>query len=84
MNVINRDTIVENLRSGVCRVKFVKRDGAVRDMRCSLNTEDIPEQHRPSSNREYSESTVRVYDVEAQGWRSFRVDSVTDFEPNIT
>jgi hypothetical protein len=48
-------------------------------MKCTTDLKNIPEEEYPQegSNFTYNtEETVRVYDVEAEGWRSFRVDSV--------
>lgn len=69
------------LASGVHTVHFTKVNGDQRKMNCTLNPEYIPEDMRPSSESQVKENTevVRVFDLRAQGWRSFRVDSVTQF-----
>jgi hypothetical protein len=69
------------LASGVHTVYFTKVNGDKRRMDCTLNPKYIPEDMRPSSDSQVKENTevVRVYDVGASGWRSFRVDSVTQF-----
>lgn len=54
-------------------VTFTKLDGTRRDMRCTLNFELIPTENHPGLD------VIRVFDLEDNGWRSFRVDSVTDF-----
>ena len=61
-------------------ITFTKRDGTEREMRCTLVEEAIPQEKQPKTQTEGSStagSTVRVFDVEKQEWRSFRWDSVT-------
>jgi len=61
-------------------VTFTKKDGTVRDMRCTLCEGRIPADKQPKtegSTTTDSGSAVRVFDTEKQEWRSFRWDSVT-------
>ena len=69
-----RDHIVRDLRLGNVEVLFTKKDGSERKMLCTLV--NIPTEHQPKNEVEYTDETVRVFDVEKQGWRSFRLDSV--------
>ena len=71
--------IKEMLQDGqVIRVEFTKRNGELRKMDCTTNLDLIPESEHPSEDRAnyINEEVVRVYDINAEGWRSFRVDSV--------
>lgn len=72
--------IVEN---GVVTVVFTKKDGTEREMRCTLLTEYLPE--KPTSqllvetaNRKENIDVLSVWDVENNGWRSFRLDSIKE------
>ena len=63
-------------------VTFTKKDGTLRDMRCTLCEGRIPADKRPKGTNESETSStvgsaVRVFDTEKQEWRSFRWDSVT-------
>lgn len=60
-------------------ITFTKKDGTVRDMRCTLSEGRIPSDKRPTTEgtAKTSGSAVRVFDLEKQEWRSFRWDSVT-------
>jgi len=62
----------------VINVEFTKKNGETRKMKCTTNPKLIPESLQPTGdNSNYqSEAIFRVYDVEAEGWRSFRTDSV--------
>ena len=73
------DTIKSCLKSMDGVVSFKKRDGSHRTMRCTLRNEALPEQtdieeHVSASNKEY----LAVWDLEKNGWRSFRIDSIED------
>ena len=79
-----REQYVGFLRAGICKVTFTKVNGDTRVMRCTLNPAFIPAVQTPATleeqNTERSVEVIRVFDTEAQGWRSFRIDSVTDFQ----
>ena len=61
-------------------VTFTKKDGTLRDMRCTLCEGRIPTDKTPTNEGKSSQtsgSAVRVFDTEKQEWRSFRWESVT-------
>ncbi len=68
-------------------ITFTKKDGTVRDMRCTLCAGRIPADKTPKSagqtSSETSGSAVRVFDTEKDEWRSFRWDSVTKVSFNL-
>lgn len=70
--------IVEKLRTGVATVTFTKLDGSERVMQCTLQASYLPEEFRNKQPMltETVGNAVSVWDVQAGGWRSFRVDSV--------
>lgn len=77
---MTRDEMIQHLRKQTVRVVFKKVNGEERDMMCTLGEEFIPTEHRPTSAATtYNEEVVRVYDVNAAGWRSFRVENVVSF-----
>ena len=62
-------------------VTFKKKDGTDRVMKCSLKAGIVPPATKedPASQkkvRTISDEVCVVYDVEKEGWRSFRWDSV--------
>jgi hypothetical protein len=83
---IIRDWIKSLLQKSTITVTFVKADGTVRDMNCTLNWDFIPtdaikptpvdgivkESKKP--RKEPDPHSLRVFDVEKQEWRSFRFD----------
>tara|TARA_R110002167_G_scaffold283894_1_gene489075 strand:+ start:475 stop:726 length:252 start_codon:yes stop_codon:yes gene_type:complete len=75
--------IKEMLQSGqVIHVEFTKKNGDTRKMNCTTNLDHIPESKHPTEDRAsyISEEVVRAYDIDVEGWRSFRVDSVNVLE----
>lgn len=72
------DAIYPILKNGVATVTFNKVDGSERVMRCTLNDAFLPEQYRGKGDMLTEvTNTLRVFDLDINGWRSFRVESVT-------
>lgn len=70
------------LHKGVVKVIFTKKDGTERTMLATLNEELIPEDKKPKGTGKKVDNgeTVAVYDVEADGWRSFNIDSIKEVD----
>ena len=72
-----------DLRIGVWRFSYFKKDGSIREARGTLNPALIPDDKMPSSgaslDKEKSASSFPYYDLDAQGWRSFRLDNFIGF-----
>lgn len=65
------------LREGEAVIVFTKSDGTERTMKCTLSEAKIPAEFAPKgSDRAKTDETLAVFDLESQGWRSFRWDSV--------
>jgi hypothetical protein len=75
---------LELLREGECTVVFKKKDGTERTMLCTRSMNLIPEEHTPKgdSTKIENEEVVKVFDIESDGWRSFRIDSVISIALN--
>jgi hypothetical protein len=65
---------------------FKKANGEIRKMRCTLNEELIPDDKKSTSNgkRKSPQDSIAVYDLDKQDWRSFRYDSIIEFEGELT
>ena len=80
MTMFTRDGLVDMLRSNVVVVTFMKVNGDERVMTCTLQASYIP--NAPTQKGELvmenksNSNTVSVWDVNANGWRSFRVENV--------
>jgi hypothetical protein len=82
---VERNEMIKHLQIRECVVLFKKVDGTERRMRCTLNDQLI--ENGTIAEREVkarNENTIAVWDIENKGWRSFRVDSVIDFNALAT
>lgn len=61
-------------------VTFMKKDGTQRVMRCTRNPSQIPEDLQPKNGTNDSETSIRVFDLDKNEWRSFIVENVKRIE----
>lgn len=77
-----KDWLKGLLQERVVKVTFTKKDGSDRVLTCTLNGNMIPQKVTESEavegkpERVKSVESLAVYDVENNGWRSFRWDSI--------
>jgi proteasome lid subunit RPN8/RPN11 len=75
-----REEVKAGLQSAIATVVFEKVDGTMRQMRCTLMSEHLPEHKEtsPVMKRQMAENdeVLAVWDLDAGGWRSFRMDSI--------
>lgn len=87
---VMRDWVRSLLQQQPITVTFVKADGTVRDMQCTLNYDFIPTDKAPKETpttpidgivkeskkprKEPDPHSLRVFDVDKQEWRSFRFE----------
>ena len=62
------------LEQSVVEVTFTKKDGTERVMNCTLLEDYLPE--TTGAGRSAGSDALAVFDVDAEGWRSFRWDSI--------
>jgi len=73
-----RNWLVSHLKFGPVTVDFLKKDGTMRTMKCTLQESAIPT-YEKKTERVRTTSTdeaISVVDLEKNEWRSFRYDSV--------
>jgi hypothetical protein len=68
-----KEFIWNKLNEGVISVLFTKKDGTERLMECTLHEDYVPE---IKGTKAINPDVIAVYDIEAEGWRSFRWDSI--------
>jgi hypothetical protein len=75
-----KDFIKTLLHTQTIEVTFTKVDGSIRVMDCTLNPEVLPHvvvtEGSEKSQRKKSDSSIAVFDTEANGWRSFVIRNV--------
>lgn len=74
--VMSREDHIKVLKERVVRVTFTKVDGTVRTMDVTLRPDMLPPQEETTSTKAINPDVVAAYDIDAQHWKSFRVDSV--------
>ena len=77
---IDKSGLIEKLKSAVLTIEFTKVDGSNRVMNATLNNQLIPKQggEKLNSIKRVSDNpeTVIVWDIDANGWRSFKFNSL--------
>ena len=83
---VYKEQVQHVLRSGVAEVVFTKLDGTNRRMLCTTNVSFIPESAKSSETfkRKSSDTSLAVWDLQKEAWRSFRYDSVISFATKET
>lgn len=83
---LTKEELLGKLRDRVCEVTFTKVNGEVRTMPCTLRADLVPAYERKTPVKEATEkesATLSVWCIDKQAWRSFRIDSVTDFKIHL-
>tara|TARA_B100000029_G_scaffold211455_1_gene209319 strand:- start:25 stop:288 length:264 start_codon:yes stop_codon:yes gene_type:complete len=75
-----REILVEGLKKNVMRVTFTKVNGDTRVMRCTLHDSVLPEQPISGIKKKENQDTLSVWDLDNDGWRSFRLDSIQEYK----
>ena len=81
--VPTREELIEQLERNILVVRFTKLNGDERVMTCTLLDEFKPPAKKDDSVsqkkvRELSDKVIVAYDVNANGWRSFRYDRIKE------
>lgn len=72
-----RSWLKDALHHQTIQVTFTKKDGTERVMKCTLREDILPKvEIKESSTRKTNDANLAVFDVEANGWRSFTVRTV--------
>ena len=82
------------LSSGPVTVTFTKADGTDREMRCTLDPDQLPEVPVPTGpvdgivkeakqRKKPDEHSLRVFDLDKKEWRSFRFDRLQKVSTEI-
>jgi hypothetical protein len=80
-----QDQVIQKLREGEVTVTFTKVNGDKRVMTCTLQESVLPPAKKDDpltqkKVREINPEVCSVWDVNANGWRSFRWENVVSVE----
>lgn len=86
--MITKENLIKLLKEKVVTVKFKKKDDTIRRMVCTLSEDYLPEPEESiegeiKKTKKENSNTVPVWDLEKLAWRSFRVDSIVEYESNF-
>jgi len=78
---MERKEIKERLHSeNPVKFSYKKKNGEIRTATGTLNVNVMGEENAPSGKLEsYNEDTIRYYDLNSEGWRSFLVENFIEF-----
>lgn len=84
----SKEDLIKLLKEKVVTIKFKKKDESTRVMVCTLSKDYLPESEEHIDGQEKKKkkenpNTLPVWDLEKLAWRSFRVDSVVEYETNF-
>lgn len=77
-------TLYMTLHEGDVKITFKKKDGTSRTMTCTLREDALPKQtdlEEQIQKKKKNTDVLAVWDLEKQGWRSFRYDSIVGWGP---
>lgn len=75
-----RDWLRGVLRTETVHLTFTKKDGTIRDMKCTLSESKLPKTDQGKEGRKENDSSIPVFDLEKNEWRAFRFDSVKQIQ----
>ena len=78
--VTTKDTLKDLLKRKIVQITFKKKDGTERIMKCTLQEDIVPIYEKKTERvKKQNDETLAVWDLDIEAFRSFRVDSVTDY-----
>lgn len=85
MENLSYEDALNELKRGIFEVTFTKVNGDERVMTCSLHRKIVPlatkkDPLTETKVREINENHISVWDINAEGWRGFRIANVTGFK----
>ena len=76
------EALIGSLKKGLVEVSFTKMNGELRVMNCTIQESYLPIQTDITEviqTKSKSNNVLAVWDVDNNGWRSFRKDSILDW-----
>lgn len=82
-DIYTKEYVRERLLFDILRITFDKVNGERRIMTCTLQDKYLPTTVSQSARPEPKDS-LAVWDLDAGGWRSFRIDKIIAIEEGVT
>lgn len=76
----NRDTFNDLLKRKIVQIKFKKKDGTERVMKCTLREDVVPVYEKKTERvKKTNDGVLAVWDLEKDSFRSFKLESLIDY-----
>ena len=77
-----RNFLVNILKNNHVEITFTKVNGEVRVMPCTLQESSLPakDPNKEIKERKVNDATLSVWCLDKNQWRSFRLETVTDYK----
>jgi WYL_2, Sm-like SH3 beta-barrel fold len=75
---LDRNNLIKNLQKHKLTILFVKNDGTLRSMLCTLRPDTWPPSEESATHKNNANTTnlIMVWDLEKRAWRSFHCDKI--------
>ena len=74
---VNISKFKKALHDGKVKFSYTKKDGSIRDAVGTLNIDVMGKENEPKgTGYEITDSNIRYYDLNSEGWRSFIIDNL--------
>jgi hypothetical protein len=70
--------IKSHLAMGEVKIKFLKKDSTMRDMRCTLGAGYLPVTEEKEVKRKENPEVLAVWDMDKDAWRAVRYDAIKE------
>ena len=78
---VNINEFKNALRKGVIEFKYIKKNGEERTAKGTLNIDIMGSKNAPKgTGYEVTDTNIRYYDLNSEGWRSFIVDNLIEWK----
>lgn len=75
----NIEQLKKSLRAGKTRFIYTKKDGTEREAYGTTNLDIVPDNAHPKGVAiDFPDDIIRYYDIDKEGWRSFREENFVD------
>lgn len=74
--MFTRCSLKEELKTGIFDVEFMKVDGSMRTMTCTLKADLLPPPTEGKRKKADNENVLAVFDINKKDWRSFKIANV--------
>ena len=82
--VHTKESIRSQLQHSVMNVKFIKNDGSVREMICTLlESLAIPYEKKTDKQKPENDEVLAVWDMDKDAWRAVRYDAIKEIHFDI-